>query len=250
MPDSEPRRHDHPDVEAVHALVVAGWTGRDAAAVDHHVRELAALGVAPPSTIPLFYRASASLLGPHRAIEVVGEETSGEVEPLIVRANGRHWLGVGSDHTDRALEAHSVALSKQICAKPCARELWPLDDVADRLDALELRAWIADAATLDANPGDDDGWTLYQEGTLAAIRPLAELIDASPLADARTSDGPSEGSTVTPPRRDTSAAMLCGTLPAIGGVRAAGAFRFELVDTVHGRALRHAYAVHVLPLVD
>ena len=226
----------HAVVDGVDSLVVAGWTGRDAAAVEHHVRELEALGVAPPSTIPLFYRASALLLGPHRAIEVVGEETSGEVEPLLVQANGRRWLGVASDHTDRALEAHSVALSKQICAKPCAADLWPLDDVAERLDALELRAWITDADTFARDPDGDAGWTLYQEGTLAAIRPLGELVDASPLG---TSGDRTEG-----------AAMLCGTLPAIGGVRPAAAFRFELHDPATDRTLRHAYAVRTLPLVD
>ena len=41
-------------------LVVAGWTGRDAAAVEHHIEELAALGVARPSTVPVFYRCAAA----------------------------------------------------------------------------------------------------------------------------------------------------------------------------------------------
>lgn len=41
--------------------IVAGWTGRDRAAVDHHIAELADLGVAPPSEVPLFYRVSQSL---------------------------------------------------------------------------------------------------------------------------------------------------------------------------------------------
>ena len=247
--------HDgKPLVGGVDALVVAGWTGRDAASVEHHIRELEAIGVAPPSEVPLFYRVSAALLGPHASIEVVGEESSGEVEPMLVRAGGRLWLGLASDHTDRALEAHSVALSKQICAKPCARGLWPLgefDDASDeesrdariegrgdgaagdepdrlagRLDTLELRSWIADDLASDA-------WTLYQEGTLAAIRPLAALLEASPL----------------PTRGDGSAAMLCGTLPAIGSVRPANAFRLELLDPANGRSLRHEYAVHCLPEV-
>ena len=34
-------------------LVVAGWTGRDEAAVRHHIDELAALGVPAPSKSPL-----------------------------------------------------------------------------------------------------------------------------------------------------------------------------------------------------
>ncbi|PKP62018.1 MAG: DUF2848 domain-containing protein, partial [Alphaproteobacteria bacterium HGW-Alphaproteobacteria-8] len=142
------------------AAVVAGWTGRDPARVAHHIAELEALGVAPPSTTPLYYRVSAALLTQADAIEALGADTSGEAEPVLIRHGGALWLGLGSDHTDRALEAHSVAHSKQVCAKPLARALWPLDDPGATLDALELRCWLREA----------DGWRLYQEGTLAALR--------------------------------------------------------------------------------
>ncbi|MEO9527100.1 MAG: DUF2848 family protein, partial [Roseibium sp.] len=37
-------------------LIVAGWTGRDRAAVDHHIEELAAIGVPTPSSVPLYYQ--------------------------------------------------------------------------------------------------------------------------------------------------------------------------------------------------
>ena len=30
-------------------LVIAGWTGRDVAALNHHIEELKAIGVQPPS---------------------------------------------------------------------------------------------------------------------------------------------------------------------------------------------------------
>ncbi|MEL6483080.1 MAG: DUF2848 family protein, partial [Pseudomonadota bacterium] len=40
--------------------LVAGWTGRDPAKVAHHIEELAAIGVAPPSTTPLYYRVPVS----------------------------------------------------------------------------------------------------------------------------------------------------------------------------------------------
>src|SRR5579862_2224452 len=43
-------------------LVIAGWTGRDRAAVLAHIRELELLGVRPPRTTPIFYRAAATLL--------------------------------------------------------------------------------------------------------------------------------------------------------------------------------------------
>lgn len=208
-------------VDRVESVIVAGWTGRDRSAVQHHIDELAAIGVAPPSTTPLFYRVASALLGPAGCIEVVGSASSGEVEPLLVTREGRLWLGVASDHTDRALEAHSVAASKQACGKPCSTDVWALEEVIDRLDQLEMRSWIPDGK----------GWMLYQEGTLAMIRPLAELLQESPLA----------GTPV-----DSGAAMLCGTLPAIGGVRPADAFRFELLDPGTGRVLRHEYAIIAL----
>ena len=40
---------DGPREIEIARLVIAGWTARDRAAVDHHIAELAALGVPPPS---------------------------------------------------------------------------------------------------------------------------------------------------------------------------------------------------------
>src|SRR6185369_7877834 len=99
-------------------LVVAGWTGRDSAAIEHHIHELAAIGVPRPSSVPLYYRLAASLLTQAPQIEVLGPGSSGEVEPVLLRAGGRWWLTVGSDHTDREAERAGVALSKQLCPKP------------------------------------------------------------------------------------------------------------------------------------
>ena len=138
------------------------------------------------------------------------------------------WLGVGSDHTDRALEAHSVALSKQVCPKPLGAELWRWEEVRDHCDALELRSWIREA------PGED--WTPYQDGTLAAVRPLPELMASSPAA---------EGERLQP-----KTLLFCGTLAAIGGVRPARFFRMELRDPVRGRAIEHSYEAVPLPVIS
>src|SRR6478752_6414465 len=40
----------------VNELVIAGWTGRDEAALRKHIRELEEIGVKPPKTTPIFYR--------------------------------------------------------------------------------------------------------------------------------------------------------------------------------------------------
>ena len=204
---------------ALTKAVVAGWTARDPAQVAHHIAELAAIGVAAPSATPLFYRVAPGLLTQADEIAVLGGRTSGEAEPMLLRHGGALWLGLASDHTDRALEAWSVAHSKQVCAKPVARALWPLAALAGRLDALMLRSWIDEGA----------GWTLYQEGPLALIRPLLALEAACPSPE--------------------GGAMLCGTLGAIGGVRPAARFRMALRDEAEGREIAAEYRIAPLPVV-
>ncbi|MEK9844623.1 DUF2848 family protein, partial [Thalassospira sp.] len=58
---------------------VAGWTGRDAKAIQHHIDELAAIGVKPPSSVPLYYRTASGMVTQQDVIEVVGKGTSGEI---------------------------------------------------------------------------------------------------------------------------------------------------------------------------
>ena len=202
------------------ALIVAGWTGRDLDAVQHHIDELKELGIAPPSQTPLYYRVSHSLLTHDDHLTVLGTTSSGEVEPMLLNAQDDLWIGLASDHTDRELEAYSVAASKQACAKPCARQVWRYSDVSKHLDELVLSCEIL----------ENDAWISYQMGTLAHIRPLDELLQACPLPD--------------------NSAMLCGTLGAIGGVRVARHYRMSLHDPILGRRIDLAYSVSELPIVQ
>ena len=91
------------------SLVIAGWTGRDEAALEKHIREIEVLGVNPPKSTPVFYRVSASLLTYDDAIEVSGGDTSGEVEFVLLSRPDGLWVTVGSDHTDRKAEAKAAA---------------------------------------------------------------------------------------------------------------------------------------------
>ncbi|MDX6750144.1 DUF2848 domain-containing protein (plasmid) [Geminicoccaceae bacterium 1502E] len=207
-------------------LVVAGFAGRDRDQVEHHIVELEALGVARPSSVPLFYRVSASLLTTAARIQVVGTQSSGEVEAVLVAAGGELFVGVASDHTDREAEAHSVALSKQLCAKPMGAMVWRFAEVADHWDRLVLRAH----AVIDGER------VLYQEGAVAGLLPVTSLMESyAGRSGTRLADGQ---------------AMLCGTLPAIGGIRPAARFEVELVDPVRGRSLTHAYDIETLPIVS
>jgi hypothetical protein len=204
-------------------LIVAGWTGRNSEALNHHIEELAALGVPRPSTTPIFYRTSVNGLTQTGRLEVLGPHTSGEVEPVLFGLQDGVWLGVGSDHTDRKAETMGIALSKQLCGKVVGTTLWPLADVADHWDDLVIRSW----ATIDGKR------QAYQEGKLASLRTPADLLHRY------------DGSTNMRP----GSAMYCGTVAAIGGIRPATRFEMELEDPIRRQKLTHAYDVVALPEV-
>ena len=206
---------------SIRQAVIAGWTGRDPVALETHIRELEELGVTRPSATPIFYRVSANRVVMSAAIEVSGDQSSGEAEFVLVQAGGALYVGAGSDHTDRAVEAYSVAVSKQMCDKPVAHELWNLSDVSGHWDMLLLRSWI----------WEEDRRVLYQEGAVSSMRAPADLIERF-AGSAELPDG---------------TVMFCGTLAARGGVRPSRRFEFELEDPVMGRRIRHAYDVVALP---
>ncbi|HLW27593.1 MAG TPA: DUF2848 domain-containing protein [Kiloniellales bacterium] len=208
----------------VENLVIAGWAARDQAAVEAHIKELEELGVPRPSSVPLFYRVSADQLTTAPRLQVLGMESSGEVEAVLLSdPEGKLWVGVGSDHTDRKVEAYSVAVSKQMCPKPLSAELWSFEEVADHWDQLELRSHIVVEGQRQ----------LYQEGTLAGLLDPRDLVRRYTRSD----------------RLPPGTALFCGTLTAQGGVRPAERFEMELKDPRRGRSLRHAYAVEILPVI-
>src|SRR3970282_340646 len=107
-------------MKGISQLVIAGWTGRDEAALRKHIRELEDIGVKPPKTTPIFYRVSALLITHAAEIQVSGGDTSGEVEFVLLAKPDGLWVTVGSDHTDRKAETIGGSLSKPPCARPVA----------------------------------------------------------------------------------------------------------------------------------
>lgn len=207
----------------VERLVIAGWTGRDVATVEKHIRELEAIGVPRPEHTPIFYRVAASLLTTDSEIEVVGAASSGEVEFVLFGLADGLWVGVGSDHTDRVVEPTGVTISKQLCPKPVASAVWRYEDVAGHWDRLVLRSYAHRQGAR----------RLYQEGTLAAMRHPEELM--------RLYLG-------HPGVLPAGATMFGGTVAVQGQVEAADAFEIELADPVLGRRLTHSYRVRYLPV--
>lgn len=209
----------------ISSLIVAGWAGRDRHAIEHHIEELFAIGVPRPSSVPLYYRVAENQLTQASHIQVVGDQSSGEVETFVFQVGGELYVSLASDHTDRKLETHSVALSKQICAKPVAKGAWRYADVAGHWDELVIRSFIQEGGER----------VLYQEGTLATLRPPLDLIA-----------GFTGGATVLP----EGVGMICGTVGAKGGIRPAPSFSMELFDPRRGRTLSHDYTIEVLPEIS
>jgi hypothetical protein len=208
---------------SIDQAVIAGWTGRDPVARDKHIVELEAIGIARPASTPIYYRVAARRLTTADSVEVCGGESSGEVEFVLIGWQGRIFVGAGSDHTDRKVEAYGVTVSKQMCDKPIAPVLWELEEVADHWDRMILRSF----ATIGGER------VLYQEGTLDSMLPVAELI-ARGFGDKPFPDG---------------CIMFGGTFAAKGGIRPASRFDFELEDPVLKRSIRHGYDVVELPIL-
>jgi hypothetical protein len=195
-------------------LVVAGYTGRDSEAVAAHIAELAEIGVPPPATVPAFYDLDPALLMTDAVITVDGPDSSGEVEPVIVRHEGRLYLGVGSDHTDRELEKSSIAGSKAACPKPLGGEVVALPADLSQFD------WdgVAANSEVDGEP--------YQHGHLAALRHPADVL--ARLTDAL-------------PDTDGDLVLFGGTLPLLTGRFVFGRTWTLRLDPGGGTVLTHTY---------
>jgi hypothetical protein len=155
---------------------------------------------------------------------VLGPDSSGEVEPVVVAMADGLWVGIGSDHTDRKAEASGIALSKQLCGKPVGTQLWSYADVEGHWDQLSIRSW----ATINGERA------LYQDSSVSSLRTPRDLIQRQNGTDALPA----------------GTLMFCGTPGAIGGIRPATRFEMELRDPVLNRSLTHSYDIDVLPVVS
>ena len=195
-----------------------GYAGRNMEKTMEHIRELEReLGVPAPKKIPTIFQCGNYVLTQERDLAFVGEKSCGEVEYVIVIRQGKIYIGVGSDHTDRELEAASVPKAKQICAKPICGELWDYEEMKDHWDSIRLRSW----QTVDGAE------VLYQDGTLADILPV-EVI----LKELEERVGGID-----------NCVIFSGTVPVCDGFKYGTNFRSEMEDEALGRKLASDYNV-------
>lgn len=211
-------------VISIKDVVIAGWTGRNKEAVEHHIQELAELGVARPKTVPCFYRVSRNLLSTDVDFQVVGNDSSGEVEYVLFSLPEGLYVGLGSDHTDRKVEAYGVTVSKEMCPKPIASQLWKFSDIEAHWDDLVTRSWVV----------RNGKRILYQEGSVARMLSPKDLI-------AKYTNGH---------ELPIGTAMFCGTHSVLGDIGGGEIFEIELHDPVLNRSIKHEYRTENLEIVD
>lgn len=196
--------------------LVAGYTGRNVEAVQHHIDELAAIGIAPPPDVPMLYEVSTANFTAASDLTGYAAFTSGEIEPVYIRHAGRNYLAVGSDHTDRDEEAKSIPDSKEACCKPISSSIVEIDSFDDLdLDSAIARCWV-----------DDE---LYQEGKLDQILTPGSVVG---LLNDRLAL-----------KREDDFICLGGTIPLLSGSFTKGsAWRLQLT-LADGTTLDHTYTL-------
>lgn len=202
-------------------LLIAGYTGKDQESVKKHIDELKEIGVPAPPQVPMIYDLSTNLITTNQSISVIQESSSGEAEVVIMKIEGKWYLGLGSDHTDRELETVSIQKSKQVCSKPISTQFWSLDDVEDRWDDIEMRSWmIVDGVKKE-----------YQTGKLGEFLHPNELLKIIEERGYGSED----------------MVVFCGTLPIRSGEFIYGeAFSAELYDSLTDNKIQLNYQVHIL----
>jgi hypothetical protein len=213
LPDGSTR-----DVHVLH-LLNAGYAGREQDEVQAHIAELAELGVPGPATTPALYPVSPYLAQQVTEIRVQHARTSGEAEWALVITDGGVLLTVACDHTDRDLEVHGVAWSKNASPDILGRKAWRLEDVRGHLDQITLKGWVGEGDTPD---------TLIQDSSLGA------LLTPDYWLQVLTERGLNRPGTV----------LISGTVAMTGGVNQfARSWKVEMTDPVTGSTVDAQYVV-------
>jgi len=208
---------------SVKRMVNAGYVARDQKAVIQHIEELKREGVPVPEETPTLYPVASYLITTEGELEVVDESTSGEAEFVLLVDEGKIYVGVGSDHTDRNLEASSIIKAKQICPNVISPVVWPYEEVRRVWDDLILRSWV--------ERGDQR--ILYQEAKLSSIMSMEDILS---FVRSKVKDGSLNGMVI-----------YSGTVASLSGEIICGdGFEVELYNPQTNNSLKCRYKVVLL----
>lgn len=212
---------------SVRRMVNAGYVGRDREAVKRHIEELKKEGVPVPEETPTLYPVASYLITTGNMLEVVDEFTSGEAEFVLLLEEGKIYVGVGSDHTDRKLEASSIIKAKQICPNVISSVVWHYEEVKEVWDDLILRSWTEKGGQR----------ILYQETKLSSIMSAEDILA---FVRSKVKDEDLNGMVI-----------YSGTVPALGGEVIYGdSFEVELHNPKTSDSLWCRYKVKLLDYLD
>lgn len=206
-----------------------GFTIRDPEKMQRHLEECYKLGIPelvvdrPPLVMPI----SPWAVVADATVPVQRPRTSGEVEIVTLATSagdepGSVYVTVGSDHTDRALEAIDIPWSKQVAPNVIAPTVWPWDEVADHWDRCSMASWVVDGGER----------VKYQEASVSEFWTPLEM-----LAGVRDSVVPVDGAVV----------LFSGTVVSLEEqLRFGREWTLQLHDPVLDRTIEHTYSVVVL----
>lgn len=205
-----------------HTLFAIGYSGRNREKIMEHIHELEQqLSVPAPQKLPTIFQCSNMLLTQEESFHVIGPDTCGEAEYVLVLQDGTIYIGLGSDHTDRRLESESVPKAKQVCPKPICSTLWKYEEIREHFDQIELRSW--------QTVGGQE--VSYQNGTLGDILPPETILN-----ELRQRVGETGNSII-----------FSGTVPLLGGFIYGNRFRCEMHDPILNRTLSLCYRIVPVP---
>ncbi|WP_295732831.1 DUF2848 family protein [uncultured Bartonella sp.] len=199
-----------------------GYAGSDSKEVRRHIEELAALGVPAPKTFPTLYPLGSHVISQEHLYQAPHNKTSGEAEwALYIGKNeNEHLLMAACDHTDRALEAHGVAWSKQSAPDFIGDLAWRYSEVKDLFADFTLKAWAKEK-------GEEK---LIQDGKTGLLISPAEWLKKLEKADLAR----------------PGTVLMSGTIPMIKSVNQfADRWRVELADH-KGNVSRVSYDIERL----
>ena len=206
----------------IRGTIRCGYTARDRSAVEQHIEKLKHDGVPVPPATPMYFPTPPRGLTFSPVLWVDGDETSGEIEFVILAYKDEIFIGVGSDHTDRNMERYNVMKAKLVCPAVMSRQLWVYREIKEHFDAIEIRSWAVTGTER----------ILYQESTLRHILAPEDLLDRVK----GVVDGPLQG-----------LAVFSGTPPLLEGKDIyADRFEGELYDPYRKLRLTVGYEVRQL----
>jgi hypothetical protein len=195
-----------------------GFTIRDREKMQRHLDEVEGVHVDWPERPPIIFPISAWATITDSDVPVQYDRTSGEVEIVMVVDGDELLVGVGSDHTDRHLEATDIPWGKQVAPNIVAPTLWRWDEVVDHWDQVGIESYVDDR--------------LYQKALVSEFWTPVEMVDS---VKGRIAEVP--GARV----------FFSGTVVSEGerldfGLR----WSLRMIDPVLDRTIRHDYTVTIL----